>query len=175
MLAFLGFSVIVTVICLAIGVKVVAEMQTQNYDTVTHDVTNETNTSTITLPSTLTLTNIPVVSGSESLYIWNATANYGTLTKDVNYTVLSYTLGTFNITTYRDGVASNSVNINATYQYTTQESNAMTDILANGLTGLNSLSDWIPIIIIVIVGAFVIMYLVKTFMPLGMMGSRTGE
>jgi len=80
------------------------------YTTVT--TTNETIASSGSVPETITATNVydGILSGTEEIYVNDTDTNTVVkLVRDQNYTVLSYTDGTFNIT--------NAAGVNSTSDY----------------------------------------------------------
>jgi len=79
--------------------------------TVTGEWHNNTSTGTV-----ITVSNYPVVEGSETLKAYNVSDGslLGTLVKDTNYTVISYWNGQFNIT---DLGEVSSANIKVDYQW----------------------------------------------------------
>ena len=78
-------------------------------------ITGETHNLT-SIPKVITVNNIPVVSNSETI-IWKNTTSgeTATLTRDVNYTVLSYPEGRFNITDVKQ--AGDDIRVIIDYKY----------------------------------------------------------
>ena len=82
--------------------------------TTIYTVTNESLGSLSSVPTVVQTTNYPVVSASETLLLDNTTHNV-TLTRNQNYTVVSYDEGKFNITTL--GGLGGTVTAYADYQW----------------------------------------------------------
>lgn len=73
-------------------------------------------------------------------------------------------------------VVSLAIGVKIVAQMNESETNAdARTILEQGITSLGDLSDWIPIIVIVVVGAIILTILVRAFAPLGFGSASMGE
>jgi hypothetical protein len=125
---------------------------------------NETiNLSFVALPYTYT-TSGNIYPGTESLRAWNATADYGALVLNTNYTVLSYPLGQFSII---DLTKRNNTYIYLYISYTTGnpviEGN-ITSAIINTFTAINYTGGYLPLIVLALV-IILILGMVFAIMP----------
>lgn len=82
--------------------------------TTIYTVTDENLGTISSVPTVVQTANYPVVAGSETLTLDNTTSSV-TLTKDTDYTVVSYEEGKFNITTL--GGLTGTITVYADYQW----------------------------------------------------------
>lgn len=132
---------------------------------------NETtgNISFAKLPYVYNTTNNNIYPGTETLRIWNNTADYGLLVLNTNYTVLSYPNGQFTITGI--GLWNNSyIYLNASYTIGNPviEGN-ITSAIINSFVAINYTGGYLPVIVIALV---IIIILGMVFMIIPMTGGQ---
>ncbi len=133
----------------------------QNFKSATYKdtpVTNENVTTISSVPAEVQFANYPVVSNSETIWLDNGTAT-STLERDVDYTVISYDEGKFNITDANGLTGTLTVYANYTYKAST----TATETTEKGLTGTLNLSGQFPIIGTMIAVGIIIGIIVRVF------------
>lgn len=119
-------------------------------------VSDETQNSTGSTPETLTanVVQFGVVSGSESVALFDFdTGTVLGLTRGTNYTVISYALGTFNMTTVPEA---NGTTDQYRMNYTYLASSSATTVIVSGIAALVVFSDFFAVIVIVAVSVIIL-------------------
>lgn len=117
-------------------------------------VTNETINSSGSVPETLTTTNRE--GGISGVVIYTKNTEYGDTIKllpAANYTILSSTAGTINVTAATD---MNSTNDQYNVSYTYQAYGNATEVVHTGTGAIVDFADWFAIIVIVVVSVIII-------------------
>jgi len=129
------------------------------------NVINETtgNFSSRLLPAIYNTT-ANIYPNTETLTIWNTTAQYGTLTLNTNYTVLSYSTGQFNIISL--GMKNNSyIYLNISYTLGNPDiKNNITAAIGSSFTSLNTVGGYLPIVVLAVI-IFLVLGLVMSLTP----------
>ena len=110
-------------------------------------VSNETHTIS-SVPEVITVSNTPVVSGSETI---KNEAGTVTLTRNVNYTVVSYSTGQFNITDYNISAHGSTLGVyysyeDSNYLHSSISRTIMSYVVPIGLLGLLAVAAGISLL-----------------------------
>ncbi len=139
------FALIFVAIVLGAGLAVLSEVREATKGK--FSVSDESLAILDAVPKVVQTDHYPVVEYSESLYLYNTTAEakVADLVRDENYTVIDYDTGQFNIT--NASPTGSDIEVRASYQYVgdTDASSA----IANLTSKIGNVSVWIGILIIV--------------------------
>jgi hypothetical protein len=162
----IGVSILVLIFVSVLGGGVYTNAE-PNINVLSGNVYNKSSGVISSVPYIYNSSSSYIWSGSESIYIWNATGYYGALVLGTNYTVLSYDTGQFTITSV-GGRTLQKINISYTTGNPVIEGN-ITSAIKNSFTALNTTGSYTPIIVLAVI-IFIILSMVMTLTP----GMRRG-
>ena len=141
MKGFAAMAVIIAIVSGVIGFTITDSIVASSVNTVA--VTNESVAYAGSVPQTVTLSNIPVVSGSVTAKQSNGTAI--PTTTGINWTAISYTAGTINVTGYNNATYGNTMYWDYNYEPATYLSGSLSRTVATyivpiGLLGILALA-----------------------------------
>lgn len=160
-----ALGLMIAIVLVAIGAYVLSVMAPTTY--LATAVLNEAHNSSATVPETVTLTYCinGLVGTPTVVQLDNATGTQYALTATTNYTVLSSTACTLNITS---AGRVNSTGDRYTVNYTYNADTNATYVLNSGLNAFSTFADWFTIMVIVLVAIVII----GVVMLLGRQGGR---
>ncbi len=158
-LASIALMFVIVAIVLAMGGRILTDVQTEMIDTAYETVTNEGPytfaNATDAAPYNLNTTYYPVT----SITIFNGTS---VLIISLNYSVVDASSGQYNITNWNNSLGdTESVEVN--YTYSRNEYGMSYNATGRGLEGIGTFADWLPLLAIIIISVIVITMLMGGF------------
>jgi hypothetical protein len=168
----LAISLVVLTMVISVGGIMLTQFQPVSYTD--NPVTNETISSSGSVPETFTVANTGegLEEDSETIQVYdNESGNVYTLDEGDDYEVVSYSSGEFNVTNDDvddDGTAEiDTVDDEYRVDYTYQTGSVATNILNQGTNALETFGSFFTVIVVVGIGA-VLLLLLQVFRSAGM-------